>query len=242
MQEKSQTLFYECPHCHESLEINEAMMDQKVDCPKCAHPFFADPPRAQPTARPSRSESEAFEKQRADDTHEHERDLPPDPRGDIFSPSNDEEVIRVIHPTLFRRHIFGTMLCALLALGGIALIFMGLAGMPLLEFVGLPLIITGAVPLLIGGFFILKWFITSRVTSLTLTSERIIYTYGLFHRSTNEMRHDDVLNMKMEQNFLERILHFGDMALSSAGDNGMEIAIHDVPRPQEMAEFIRQRQ
>jgi hypothetical protein len=78
--------------------------------------------------------------------------------------------------------------------------------------------------------------------ALTLTSERIIYTYGLFHRSTNEMRHDDVLNMKMEQNFLERILHFGDMALSSAGDNGMEIAIHDVPRPQEMAEFIRQRQ
>ncbi len=242
MQEESETLFYECPHCHESLEINGTVMGQKVDCPKCAHPFVAEPPRARPTDRRPRNKTKTSGKTLENARHEREREHSSDQRGDIVAPADDEEVVRVIHPTVFRRHLFGTMVCTVLAIGGVALILMGLAGMPLLEFVGLPLIITGAVLLLIGGFFILKWHIISRVTSLTLTSERIIYTSGLLHRKTNEMRHDDVLNMRMEQNLIERILHFGDMALSSAGQDDMEIVIHDIPRPKEVAEFIRKRQ
>ncbi len=242
MQDSSNTLSYECPNCHKTLEIQGEVVGEKVDCPKCDHPFVAEAPRAQPVTGQSDKGTATTGRAREDAPRKEDDEQPLEQRGDVVSPANDEKVVRVIHPTVFRRHIFGTIGCGFLALVGAVLLIMGLAGMPLIELVGLPLTIIGGLLLLIGGFFIVKWYILSRVTSLTLTSDRIIYTFGIIHRRTSEMRHDDVLNMKMEQNLLERILHFGDIAISSAGQDGMEIVINDIPRPNEVAEFIRKRQ
>ena len=60
--------------------------------------------------------------------------------------------------------------------------------------------------------------------------------------STNEVQHDDVRNIKSERNLLERLFNYGDIALSSSGQDDMEIVVHDVPDPDGIIEIIRQHQ
>ena len=37
-------LTYECPHCHQSVQVDAALVGQAVNCPECQQPFKLDPP------------------------------------------------------------------------------------------------------------------------------------------------------------------------------------------------------
>lgn len=216
------SLTYECPHCRRPVEVLENLLGETIECPSCDRPFLVQPPAGRALS-PEEARLAS-------------------PAKLAEAPIDDEHTDKVIHPVVFRRHFLGTVFCFLLAIAGIAGLVMGLAGFAFLAIPGLVLMIGSGVLLLLGGFFLAKWFLASRMQSLTMTSERMIYRYGIIHRGTSEMRYDDVRNLKINQNIAERLLGFGDMAISSAGQDEMEIVINDIPAPEKIADYIRQRQ
>ncbi|MEZ6064827.1 MAG: PH domain-containing protein [Planctomycetaceae bacterium] len=145
---------------------------------------------------------------------------------------------QVIHPVVYRSHLLGTAICLLLIVGGL-LAMIGLVPAAMKDW---PLLLIGGISVLIGAATLLKGYIESRMTSLTLLDERIIYARGLITRNTSELLYADIRNMQIDRNLVERLLNFGDMALSSSGQDEMEIVIKDIPDPESVAEFIRDRQ
>lgn len=156
--------------------------------------------------------------------------------------SDDETELVVVRPAIFRSHLFGVILCALLLLGGIGLIIFGAMTAALLVVPGLYFLVGGALGALLGGFFLLKWWIIGKTHKLTITTERSIYRSGIIHRFTSEVRHEDVRNIELDQKLKERLLKFGDIAISSSGQDDMEIVIRDIPHPQDVADLIRRQQ
>lgn len=217
-----ESLAYECPHCKSSVDVLESLLGETIECPVCDRPFLVRPPAGRPL---SPEESERT-------THTAAANAPVD----------DEHVDEVIHPVVFRRHFFGTVLSGLLFIAGAAGIIMGLAGVALLQIPGIVVIIVSIGILAVGAYFLARWYLASRMHSLTLTSERLIYRYGIIHRGTSELRYDDIRNLQLDQNIVERMLNFGDMAISSSGQDEMEIIINDIPDPERVAEYIRKRQ
>ncbi|CAN5139884.1 PH domain-containing protein [soil metagenome] len=198
-------------------------MGKQVDCPLCGQPFLAEAPVAKPLGRAEAGEEDADEPA-------------------VMLAADDESDLMVVHPAIFRRHLFGTILCVLLLLGGAGLIIFGAVTATLWVVPGLYFLIGGGLGILLGGFFLLKWHIIGKTHKLTITTERSIYRSGIIHRFTSEVRHDDVRNIKMDQNYKERLLKIGDIAISSAGQDEMEIVIRDIPHPQDIADLIRRQQ
>jgi len=199
------------------------VLGKQVDCPVCGQPFLAEAPVAKPLGRAAAG---------AEDEDE----------PSVMLAADDETELKVVCPAIFRRHFFGVILCVLLLLGGAGLIIFGAATATLLVVPGLYFLIGSLVSVLLGGFFLVKWWIIGKTHKLTITTERSIYRIGIIHRFTSEVRHHDVRNIKLDQNFKERLLKFGDIAISSSGQDGMEIVVRDLPHPQEIVELIRRQQ
>jgi uncharacterized membrane protein YdbT with pleckstrin-like domain/DNA-directed RNA polymerase subunit RPC12/RpoP len=220
---ENQSLRYQCPQCQKIVRIDESVMGRQVDCPLCGQPFLAEAPVAKPLGRAAAD---------AEDMDE----------PSVMLAADDENELKVVRPAVFRRHFFGVIMCVLLLLGGAGLIIFGALTATLLVVPGLYFLIGGLLGVLLGGFFLLKWWIVGKTHKLTITTERSIYRSGIIHRFTSEVRHDDVRNIKLDQNFKERLLKFGDIAISSSGQDDMEIVIRDIPHPQEIADLIRRQQ
>ncbi len=197
-------------------------MGRQVDCPHCDRPFLAETPVARPLGPGEGEEDEAM--------------------ASVMLEADDETELEAFHPVTFRRHFFGSILCVLLVLGGIGVIVFGAVTATLLVVPGLYFLISGSAAVLLGAFFLVKWWIIAKTHKLTITTERTVYRSGILKRFTSEVRHDDVRNIKLDQNLKERILKFGDIAISSSGQDDMEIVIQDIPHPQKIADLIRRQQ
>ncbi len=98
--EEVPAILYRCPLCEGAIEIEEHLIGEMIDCPTCDRPFKAVPPQAHPV--PS-----------------HEKVDPTEiAKGNTVA--DDEAVERVIHPVVFRRHLFGTLFSFLLLVAGLA--------------------------------------------------------------------------------------------------------------------------
>lgn len=234
---------YRCPHCSDEIEVLTHLLGETIACPNCGKPIHVEAPPAKALTphgnEPDRTRPAppAPTSERNTDQASHHGEVPQAER-----PVDDEHTDMVIHPVVFRRHFFATAAFAVLFVLGVLGAALSVAGIDLFGFSGMLLLIPGVVALLVSGFFLAKWYIASRMQSLTLTSERLIYRYGIVNRGTSEMRHEDVRNLTIDQNIMERLLKFGDIAVSSSGQDEMEIVINDIPRPEEVADFVRVRQ
>ncbi|MCC9641000.1 PH domain-containing protein [Rhodopirellula sp. JC740] len=219
--EEEATLTYRCPMCEASVRVDEHRVGETIDCPSCDRPFELVPPKAHPIPA-----------EQVDAEHVI----------DASDVAETEAIEHVVHPVVLRRHFFGTLLClVILSLATIAIGF-ALLGEAVFGFAATTVLIACGIAAVIAMGFIGKWLIESRAQSLSLTNERLIYRYGIVQRETSELRHDDVRNVKLDQNVVERLLNFGDIAISSSGQDEMEIVIHDIPSPKNVIEFIRKRQ
>ncbi|TWU63161.1 PH domain-containing protein [Crateriforma conspicua] len=219
---QDRALVYTCPICESTIGIEQHLIGETISCPHCDRPFEVVPPRAYPAKHGSDTDPSTILS--ADDLAE------------------DEAIEKVIHPVVFRRHLLGTIVCVAAAIIGGLVLGLGVAGSSIEGITGLTLMIPGGVLLGIGLVFLMKWLIESRMHSLKLTNERMIYRYGIIHRGTSEIRHEDVRNLKVDQNLFERLFRFGDIAVSSAGQDDMEVIIHDIPNPEAVVDYIRKRQ
>ncbi|TWT59159.1 Bacterial membrane flanked domain protein [Thalassoglobus neptunius] len=207
---------YRCPNCEALISIADEFVGQTVDCPRCSVPFEAQAPVAQPILKTNNSETES------DYT--------------IQTPSDDETVLETARPALFRKH--PVQLLTMIAIGGAALVAIvtSLADGNWSFVLG-----AGVVLLLIAGYSGYRW-VQILATSLTITNKRTRLRHGIISKKTSEVQHDDVRNLQVDQTVLERFLGIGDLAISSSGQDDLEIIAIAIPQPNSMAELIRRMQ
>jgi len=218
---------FTCPHCQSTVDVNEHLLGTTVECPnpECGQPFTAKAPVGQPVVS---SEGDA----KGGPDYEINRVA-----------TDDEEMLEKVHPSMWRRRPFRFVSLWLLFLGGIGLAISAYLmrdtwfdwGVGLQATVGLGL--AGAV-----GIALLVWYITVKFTKLTVTNKRTIYREGIISREISEIRHEDVRNLQIDQNAFERIMSVGDIGISSAGQEDIEIEARHIPHPDKIADTIRSMQ
>ena len=93
------------------------------------------------------------------------------------------------------------------------------------------------------GFLILGiWWLHCRCTSLSITNRRSTLRTGILAKHTTEVRHSDIRNLSVRQNFLQRLFGVGTIGISSAGQADIEIIVSGIPSPQKIAGVIRKYQ
>lgn len=209
-------LVYECPHCGSKVEVDESQLDEIIECPNtdCGQPFEATAPRGRLVRQ---SEADVL-------------------RGDVLQARGAADVekdLLVRHPAMFRNAPLQYLAYLVLIVGGgVAGWLAAAASMPVVAFLGAFAAIAGLVGLL-------AWWIQTMFRSLTVTNKRTIYRQGIISRRTNEVQHDDVRNIQVDQNFLQRLFNVGRIAVSSSGQDDLEIDVRGIPDPDGVAETIR---
>lgn len=212
-------LTYRCPLCHEPVKVAASLVGEQIDCPHCHRAIKIEAPVA-----------ELIEG----------TDLDDGTADRVASPLDSEEMICVVHPVMFRAHpfwfllLFGCFVAGLvIAAGG------GFFSFPWQALVGW---ILGGVLAVFGGIGLIAWWLKTRAVTLEVTNKRTRLIRGLIAKSTSEVQHDDVRNIQVDQSMIGRLVDVGELAISSSGQDGLEINAKGLPGPNHIAELIRDRQ
>lgn len=216
-----QAIIFKCPHCQTTVEVLPDLINERVVCPNpaCGEPFSLEVPRGTVV-----DAHDAAEGQRAQYSLDGQ---------DIHA----ERTLHKIHPAVFRRHPFQTLGIVILVLLG-ALLLLDVFErweVPSPAWLGLAMLAGGAI--WAGLLMFEKVF-----TTLTITTRRSMVRRGLVARSTSEVQHANVRNLQVRQSFTDRLLLVGDLAISSAAQDDMEIDVRGISRPQQIADVVRAHQ
>ena len=205
---------YRCPACQSNIAVALSLIGNQVDCPKCSVPFLAKAPVAEPMIG-SESGTAEFE---------------------INQPTDDESVILEVHPAMLRRHPIQFVVLCILFVASLIFTIAMVVNMTLpLAAIGL------VVMLLIAGYFG-YWWLDVIATQLVITNKRTTLRHGIIAKKTSEVQHDDIRNLQVEQNAIQRILGIGTIAISSSGQDDVEVSAHGIPNPNEVADLVRRMQ
>ena len=137
----------------------------------------------------------------------------------------EEKTLLAFHPQMFKGEPVGFVIC-------IVLIFVfGLGLLFLHWFFGLGLLLFLLV--------LLIWWLWCQSTLYEITNLRVVEKTGILSRNTNEVRHVDVRNVKMNQGIFQRILGTGSVAISSAGQSDIELTMRNIEEPEKIVDTIR---
>ena len=213
-----------CPHCKQSVDTTAEKLGEPIICPSCGNPFEMDIPSAAVEAVQERDTSESTESDKSN-----------------LAGEMEERKLLTAHPVMFRAHPFrfsGLLLLLGLGLFGIAQSLLGIVAgwsSPIILWIGVALVIAALVA------FVIWWLHVLNVT-LTITESRTILKRGIIARETSEVQHDNVRNIQCDQSIWERLLSYGDIGISSAGQDDLEIVAHEMPQPEQVVELIRENQ
>ena len=228
---------YRCPHCAAENSVTLEQLGNATSCAACDLPFTAQAPAATLLERDgeqwvpaagighgsSASAGVASVGQSADARHA------------------DEQTLLVANPAVFREHPVQSVLLMLLCIAGLTMAIQfgttddGNLGTTALAALGLVLGLASAAVLITR-------FVGSRFESLTVTTQRSIWARGIINRQSSEVQHDDIRNIQVSQSLIERLVGAGTLAISSAGQDDMEITIHGIAAPRAVLETIRKSQ
>lgn len=82
------------------------------------------------------------------------------------------------------------------------------------------------------------WKVLTLRVGLAITNKRTTKRLGLLSRSTSEVLHDNIRNVKIDQSLWQRVWNVGTLMISSSGQDDIEIEMKNVPRPRELAKII----
>lgn len=203
-----------CDNCEGTFEVDPAEAGGKVPCPTCGD-VNRIPADDEPAAPP-----------------EPAAEMPVGDAGDGV-----EREIMVVRPGMFRAHPFRYALIVTLAIAGIVgAIFFAVA-----ERVGgwswfwVPSLLVSLVSL---AWFAQWWMSTHWWIKLVITNKRSVRHEGIVKRHTTEVLHNHVRSVDIQQSFLERLFGIGTIGIDSAGQDGIEINIIDIPKPYHVKEII----
>jgi len=112
-------------------------------------------------------------------------------------------------------------------------------------FRGLPIrfiVCVALIPVGIGIFILLVWWLRRRFIAYTITDHRTIARTGAFIQSTKEVRHMDIQNIRISQNFLQRKFGSGSVTILGAGQSDSKLVMVGVMNPQGIISLIRKYQ
>jgi hypothetical protein len=225
-----ESVLFRCPHCGARVRVSEHMLGEEIECanPDCGRPFRVEAPLAQ-----------AIMDDAGDDG--------PGPTYEVGDADrivpNPEKELKIVHPSMWRRHPFQFLgLWALVAIGGITMFAGVVMGATWLGLASLTVGVIGLVIALAAGAVLAVWWLKVHFTMLIVSNKRTVFRHGIISRATSEVQHDDVRNLQLDQNAFERIMAVGDIAISSSGQDEMEIVARDIPHPDEVVALIRQMQ
>jgi uncharacterized Zn finger protein (UPF0148 family) len=230
-----------CDNCEVLIEVDDDKAGQKVACPDCgdinripAAPVAekpaapADAP-APPRAEPEKQDTPEQTAKAALRDRAMAAGLPPD--------SGPEQRVAVFRPAMLRAKPALFIGVAIGILAGLAmLIYFGLvnkstnwatAG----AYFGLFL-------MLAGFAFMGVWKIKTLTEALEITNKRSIAREGLLSKATSEVLHDNIRNIQITQTFSQRIWGVGEIGISSAGQDGLEIDMKNLRKPDKIREMI----
>jgi membrane protein YdbS with pleckstrin-like domain len=211
-------LTFECPHCKQSVDVKEERLGGNIDCPHCDRTFQANAPLG---------------RLMGDGRGEGGQTDPADIR---------EQTLKVVRPVLFRQHLVTSAIALVLMVFALAGLTMYFLDRPLLRMEGGVLLTLSIIAALIAIGFVIGRVHYTYSTSLTITTARSILREGILSIRTSEVRHNDVRSIRADRNTLERMFNYGDIAISSAGQDDFEIVVHDIPDPESVLEIIRRHQ
>lgn len=210
---------YQCPHCGQATTVGLESLGKAALCSSCAMPYLADIPAGQLMIE------------------DEEAGLRPT-TGDAARAGQDEQDVLTVNPAAIREHPIQAVLYILLILGGLTGLVMfsgetsqglGYAALTALS----ALVALGSAILLAARFVI------TRFESLTITTQRSIWARGVINRRSSEVQHDDIRNIQVQQNLVQRLAGAGTIAISSAGQDDMEIIARGIAKPHQVIETIR---
>ena len=210
-----------CDNCERTFEVSDELAGGKVECPMCGD-VNRVPPLPVKEARPPR----AGERKPAPGPSEWGGELPPD--------EGPEQHICDVRPAMFRAHPFRAVIIFVLFAGGLVLAGAAAGGEKArwLAYLGL-------LPSVFAVLWAAKWWIGAHWwVKLSISNKRTVQQEGIIKRRTSEVLHDHVRNVEIEQSFLQRLFGTGSIGISSAGQDGIEILVKDIPNPYKVKELI----
>jgi hypothetical protein len=225
-----------CPHCSEVVEVDTGMVGEMTTCPNedCQKVFRISIPHGKAVQQDPDPQ----------DTHSLTED---DNTARLVS---DEELLLQVHPAFLRRRPLKSLVVFAMGIFGLYLLALW-AGLPL-GWASAELAsenISEQWKLWIGGGLVIlslliffSWWLAALFTTMRVTNKRTTFRKGIISRETSEVLHEDVRNLQIDQNILERIFFIGDIALSSSGQDDLEIEAIAIPSPERIATTIRQYQ
>lgn len=213
-QTKITKLTYHCPICAATIDVSTTLVGSQVDCPNCSVPILVKAPEAEPSLEPQSSPAEFS----------------------VEKPTDDETTLLKAHPALFRKRPIRTLGLAVLGIG--AFIF----GISSSVNASWTMAIVSLVVLVAVAATFGYWYLEILWTTLTITNKRTILRQGIIEKRTSEVQHDDIRNLQVHQNMFERVFGIGDLAISSSGQDDLEVQAIAIPDPDEVAELVRRMQ
>lgn len=224
---------YRCTTCKRPLEVDDILASKKAACPHCQSVMVVPERSAQttpdgvPFARAAGGKVDVVS-QGDEEDRALALGLPPD--------SGPEQHVVTLHPAMFRArpmHGSGVML---LVLGGLGLTINGLIvhAQPYAQ----AWLWGGGVLLAVAAAWWLVWKVNCMTVALIITNKRTTLRRGILRRQTMEILHDKVQDLQITQSFAQRMAKVGTVGISSAGESGVEILVHDVPDPVRVREII----
>lgn len=146
-----------------------------------------------------------------------------------------EQLLRMVRPALVRGQPLASLGSMGLLLGGLTMLILSFTG-------GLPdwLRWPGGVAALIGvGWGLWIFVLGHRWDRLKITDHRTIDERGIVVRSTSEVLHSHVRNIRITQSVWQRIARIGTLEIdSAAGDGTADIQIVNIPDPDGIKRLI----
>jgi uncharacterized membrane protein YdbT with pleckstrin-like domain len=98
--------------------------------------------------------------------------------------------------------------------------------------------IASLVVMFLALIFLGIWKLKTISVRLLITNKRTVVRRGLIARNTSEVLHDNIRNVQIDQSVWDRVCGVGVIGLSSAGQDGLEIEVKDMPKPLKVREII----
>ncbi|MFG0305002.1 MAG: PH domain-containing protein [Phycisphaerales bacterium JB040] len=216
----------ECDNCEKPFEVEDSEAGGKVPCPECGD--INRVPAAPSPAAPDTREREPERGSAAPAPREDRATaagLPPD-----YGP--EQRVVKV-RRCWFRSRPLKFSLLVLVLVGCLAGLIYGATQ----EWPGW----TGWLWLLgvAGSALTVGWWWIDRLSaSLEITNKRTVMHNGFFSRSTSEVVHDNIRNVQVDQTFWQRVWGVGRLGISSSGQDGIEVSVNHLRRPDELRKMI----
>lgn len=204
-----------CDRCEKPFDT-EAHPGDKVECPLCGDVNIV---RAVPRARPAEEPPAQARPDRATAA------------GYPSATGPEVDVLRV-RPAMLRAKpatFFSLWLGIILGLTGAVLLFA-----PMFPVAVICLVVSGGCAIMLA-----IWKVKSMHDRLRITTRRIVDRSGLLSKNISEVLHKDIRHVTVKQTFWQRLWGVGTIEISTAADDdGVEVYMQDVPKPDQVQRVI----